>query len=64
MLEDDLTGTLKLLRAYRGEERLEQDIAAVAHAEAYVDDPLKATMVRSSARSHAEDVFGVAEAFA
>ena len=48
-LEDDLAGTLGLLRTYRAEDRLEQDMADVACAEAHVEDPLRATMVPTSA---------------
>lgn len=60
VLEQDLTGTLALLRNYRRDEHLEGAIEAFAHAEAYEDDPIKTQMVQTS---RADDVYGIAEAF-
>jgi len=60
LLEQDLTGTLSLLRNYRRDEHLEGAIEAFAQAEAYEQDPIKTQMVEIS-RTH--DVYGVAEAF-
>lgn len=60
LLEQDLTGTLELLRGYRREEHLERAIADFAHAEAYEQDPIKARMVPAP---HTRDAYGVAEAF-
>lgn len=59
LLADDLTGTLELLRGYRREAHLEQAIADFAHAEAYREDPIKTSLVRSSA----DDAFGISQAF-
>jgi hypothetical protein len=60
LLAEDLTGTLDLLRGYRREDHLEQAIADFAHAEAYEEDPIKTSLVRSSA----DDAFGISQAFA
>jgi hypothetical protein len=57
LLEQDLTGTLDLLRAYRREEHLEQAIAAFADAEAAGPDPVRTRHVP------APDDYGVADAF-
>jgi hypothetical protein len=61
LLENDLTGTLELLRGYRREEHLERAIDAFAQAEAYEDDPIKTEMVQIP-RTH--DAYGIADAFA
>lgn len=58
----DLTGTLQLLQSYKAEDHLGEAIAQFAHAEAYVDDPIKTVMVGSSLDE--QDVYGIAEAFA
>jgi hypothetical protein len=60
LLEQDLTGTLALLRNYRRDEHLEGAIEAFAHAEAYEDDPIKTHIVQTS---RVQDAYGVAEAF-
>jgi hypothetical protein len=58
LLEQDLTGTLALLRNYRRDEHLQQAIADFAEAEANEEDPIKARMVETP-----RDAYGVAEAF-
>jgi hypothetical protein len=60
LLEQDLTGTLELLRGYRREEHLERAIADFADAEAHEQDPLRTRMVPAS---RGEDAYGVADAF-
>jgi hypothetical protein len=60
LLEEDLTGTLALLRNYRREEHLEGAVDAVAHAEAYDDDPIK-TRVATTVRS--ADAYGISASF-
>lgn len=60
LLEQDLTGTLALLRNYRREEHLEDAIEAFAQAEAYEDDPIKTRMVETSRTA---DAYGIAAAF-
>lgn len=61
LLEQDLVGTLELLRNYRTAERLRPDIEAIAHAEAYERDPLRSRRVGNVA---ATDAYGIAEMFA
>ena len=61
LLEQDLTGTLKLLRSYRTTDRLQADIEAVAHAEGYEQDPLKS---RRAAPYDAGDAYGIGAMFA
>ncbi len=61
LLEQDLTGTLRLLRAYRTADRLQADIEAVAHAEAYEQDPLAS---HHTAPDGAEDAYGIGAMFA
>lgn len=61
LLEQDLTGTLALLRNYRREEHLPAAIEEFARAEADEVDPIQTRMVRAP-RTH--DAYGVAEAFA
>jgi hypothetical protein len=61
LLEEDLTGTLELLRGYRRDEHVEQMIADYAHAEAYDEDPIKTRLVPAASR---KDAFGIADAFA
>lgn len=60
LLEQDLTGTLALLRNYRRDEHREGAIAAFADAEAYEEDPIKAQMIQMPSTS---DAYGVADAF-
>jgi hypothetical protein len=60
LLEQDLTGTLELLRGYRRDEHLSAAIAEFAQAEAAGEDPIKARMVETP-RTH--DAYGVADAF-
>lgn len=45
LVEHDLDDTIRKLREYPSEERLEDDIEAFAEAEAYGEDPLRARMV-------------------
>ncbi len=61
LLEQDLTGTLELLRGYRTAERLPADIEAIAHAEAYEDDPLRSRRVETVG---ATDAYGIGAMFA
>ena len=60
LLEQDLTGTLALLRNFRRDEHLPAAIEAFAQAEAYAEDPIKTRMVEAP---RARDVYGVADAF-
>lgn len=60
LVSRDLDETLRKLRAYPREERLAGDIRAIAEAEAYADDPLKAQMVEPTTAS---DPYGVLAAF-
>lgn len=60
LLEQDLTGTLALLRNYRRDEHLQQAIADFAEAEANEEEPIKARMAESQ---RPRDAYGVAEAF-
>jgi hypothetical protein len=60
LLEQDLTGTIELLRNYRAGEHLSADIEAVAHAEAYEHDPLRSR--RKDDASY--DVYDIAGMFA
>ena len=60
LLEQDLTGTLALLRNYRRDEHLADAIEAFAQAEAAEDDPITTRMVDTPRTG---DAFGVAEAF-
>lgn len=60
LLEQDLTGTLALLRNYRRDEQLAAAIEAFAQAEATEEDPIKARLVSAATT---RDAFGVAEAF-
>jgi hypothetical protein len=60
LLEQDLTGTLALLRKYRRQDHLSGAIEEFAQAEAYGQDPIQTRMVQTP-RAH--DVYGVAEAF-
>jgi len=61
LLEQDLTGTLELLRNYRTDERQNADIEAIAHAEAYEHDPLRSRRVDSATYA---DAYGIAGMFA
>jgi hypothetical protein len=61
LLEQDLTGTLELLRSYRTTDRLQADIEAVAHAEAYEQDPLRS---RRTATAGTTDAYGIGAMFA
>ncbi len=56
-LERKLTRVAELLRAYRDQD-VEKDVAAFAHAEVTVDDPLK------SRPAALEDAYGVGALFA
>lgn len=60
LLEQDLTGTLALLRGYRRDEHLPAAIEAFAQAEAYGDDPIRTRMVDAP---RTRDAYGVADAF-
>lgn len=60
LVERDLDDTLRQLHEYPREERLEEDIQAIAEAEAYTEDPLKARMVETG---QLEDAFGVMKSF-
>jgi len=60
-LEQDLAGTLALLRSYHRDTDVEQHIQAFAEGEAFGEDPL-----RSRARDTAgfgRDLFGIADVF-
>jgi len=59
-MEQDLYGTLELLRRYGGED-IEAGLAAFARAEVEHADPLQARMV---SRTQASDALGVEGAFA
>jgi hypothetical protein len=61
LLEQDLVGTLKLLRDYRAPDRLQADIEAIAHAEAHEEDPLEGHRVEHVATT---DAYGVGAMFA
>lgn len=61
LLERDLTGTLALLRGYRTGERLKADIDAVAHAEAYEQDPLESHRAQPPETA---DAYGIGAMFA
>jgi hypothetical protein len=61
LLERDLTGTLELLRSYRTADRLQADIEAVAHAEAYEHDPLVSHREETAS---ATDAYGIGAMFA
>jgi|ERR1700691_562442 hypothetical protein len=58
-IEQDLYGTLELLRRYRGEDA-QTGLDAFAHAEVSEEDPMRSHM---ATRPQAADAFGVAEAF-
>jgi hypothetical protein len=58
-MEQDLYGTLELLRRYGGED-VEAGLSAFARAEVEYADPLRARMV---SQAQAGDALGVAEAF-
>jgi len=60
VLEQDLVGTLKLLREYRSAERLHTDIEAVAHAEGYELDPLRS---RRAEKASTADAYGIGAMF-
>jgi hypothetical protein len=61
MLEQDLVGTLKLLRSFRTADRLQADIEAVARAEAYEQDPLRSQRVEQAPTA---DAYGIGAMFA
>lgn len=64
LAETDLDETIRQLRDYRRDDRLEQDIAAFAEGEASGEDPLQARMVESASESaRLKDAYGVMEAF-
>jgi hypothetical protein len=60
--EHDLSGTLERLHNYRTAERLEEDIEAIAHAEAYEHDPLRSRHVETP--STTTDPYGIEALFA
>jgi hypothetical protein len=60
LVERELSSTLQSLREYRRDERLAEDIQAVAEAEVYGADPLKS---RAAEPLEVADVFGAMEAF-
>jgi hypothetical protein len=60
LLEQDLTGTLELLRSYRTADRLGADIKAIADAEAYEQDPLKSHHARTPTTA---DAYGIGAMF-
>lgn len=60
LVEHDLDDTLRKLREYPREERLEDDVQAFAEAEASDRDPLRARMVEPVEMT---DAYGVLEAF-
>jgi len=64
LVERDLDGTLRRLREYRNEERLEDDVRAFAEGEAFAEDPLRARMVEPTERPGQNDPYGVLKAFA
>ncbi len=59
LIEQDLYGTLELIRRYKGEDA-QAGIDAFAHAEVSEEDPMRSHM---ATRLQAADAFGVAEAF-
>lgn len=59
--EHDLAGTLERLRRYRTAERMEEDIQAIARAEAYEHDPLRSRRVEALS---AADPYGIETLFA
>lgn len=61
LLEQDLTGRLRLLRDYRTTDHLQTDIEAVAQAEAYEQDPL---VSHRAAPAGTEDAYGIGAMFA
>jgi hypothetical protein len=61
LLEQDLSGTLELLRSYRAADHLQADIEAIAHAEAYEQDPLRSRHVETAATA---DAYGIGAMFA
>jgi hypothetical protein len=61
LLEQDLVGTLQLLRDYRTADRLQADIEAIAQAEAHEQDPLESQRIEQIATT---DAFGVGAMFA
>lgn len=63
LAETDLDETLRQLRDYRRNDRLEEDIAAFAEGEASGGDPLQARMVEPAESAPREDAYGVMEAF-
>jgi hypothetical protein len=56
LLERDLTGTLELLRSYRAADRVQADIEAAAHAEAYEHDPLTSHRAQTASGADAYDI--------
>jgi hypothetical protein len=60
LLEQDLAGTLALLRNYRRDEHLPAAIEAFAQAEAYEADPIETRMVETARN---QDAYGVVDAF-
>jgi hypothetical protein len=65
LLEQDLTGTIQLLRSYRTAARLPADIEAVARAEAYEQDPLTSHHAETTTSSATTaDAYGISAMFA
>jgi hypothetical protein len=60
LLEQDLSGTLALLKNYRRDEHLGQAIADFAQAEGEYAEPIDARMV---AMPRIQDAHGIADAF-
>lgn len=60
LVERRLDGTLRDLRGYRRDERLEEDVAAFAEGEAFGEDPLRARMIEPGELG---DAFGVMKSF-
>jgi len=61
LLEQDMTGTLEMLRSYRTAERLQTDIEAIAQAEAHEHDPLSSSRAETLG---ALDAYGIGAMFA
>ena len=63
LVAHNLDDTLRRLREYRNEERLEDDIQAFAEGEAFGEDPLRARMAEPAEQAELTDPYGVLEAF-
>lgn len=60
-LEQDLAGTMELVRSYNRDARMEDHIQAFAEGEAFGDDPLRSRSKESLRVGR--DVFGIADVF-